>query len=65
MDYYKLNKLKIAERKKQYYNDNKDKIYARLNYIKCECGGFYSPNHQEKHNATKAHCKIYNYKIDS
>ena len=46
MDYYKLNKLKIAERKKQYYNNNKDKIYARLNYIKCECGGFYSPNHQ-------------------
>ncbi len=64
MNYYELNKDKILPRQRQYYYDNKDKIYQRLNKIKCECGGYYAPTQKERHNATKAHCRIYHYKVN-
>ena len=52
MTYYELNKIKILQRQNK-----------RSGKIKCECGGYYTINNRERHERTKNHCKIYNYKL--
>ena len=52
MTYYELNKIKILQKQNK-----------RSGKIKCECGGYYTINNRERHERTKNHCKIYNYKL--
>ena len=63
MTYYELNKIEILQRQNQYNQENITKINERLGKIKCECGGYYTINNRERHERTKNHCNMYNYKI--
>lgn len=69
-EYYEKNKEVIQEKNKAYYEANKeersakDKAYREKNRAKlseshaCDCGGKYTLNHREIHNASKRHTKF-------
>jgi hypothetical protein len=69
-EYYEKNKEVIQEKNKAYYEANKevrsakDRAYREKNRAKlteshaCDCGGKYTLNHRDIHNASKRHVKF-------
>jgi hypothetical protein len=53
------NKAIIAERKKQYYESNKEKLNAKYT---CECGGKYTHEHKSHHLKCQKHLNFINQK---
>ena len=51
-EYQKLNKDKLVEKNKDYYNSNKEIIRAKY---ECACGGKYTHDHKSQHFKTKKH----------
>ena len=57
--YRENNKDKIAAQKKQYYQDNQDKIKKRYaTKVTCDCGGEVRRNGLSAHRKTKRHLSI-------
>jgi len=58
-EYYEDNKEKILEYKKKYRENNKEKIQKFCKLkFKCECGGKYYYNNKTNHEKTKKHQKF-------
>ena len=51
-EYYDQNKDKILKYREEYYDKNKDKMNEKNN---CQCGGFYTNSHKSHHIKTIKH----------
>ena len=57
--YYQINKERIKNKYKEWYDTNKDKIYEK---IECECGLFYTRYRKTRHCKSKRHIDLLNKK---
>jgi hypothetical protein len=55
--FYEDNKEKLQKQQKEYREENKEKIKEKHN---CECGGHYTLGHKARHEKTKMHLFIVN-----
>ncbi len=58
--YYDQNRAELLEKKKTYYQANKDRINekARNNKTQCECGSLFGKDHKKRHYESKKHTQF-------